>query len=834
MRELVFFKRVTLLVLLNLFFGMTALLIVQGFKDSLGQELQAKSKEILTADLAVSSRRAFTEEEKTIIRKILSPFAVSEGLEFLSMISVGDRAQLGEIKGVDDLFPLIGGVELTQNQFVKSPEFYKVLQPGTVIVYPELAHQFHLNVGDSLRLGEKTFRIADTVKKDSSFSFRTSSIAGRVFVRFDEIPLMKLTGRGATSNHLFFARLKDDSQLQGVIDELNEKLHDPAVQVSSHKMAAEDTGRMLAYLSDYLGLVALVGFLLANLGATFLLRKLLVMRLSIIGIYRALGFSSRDVLALFFFEVLVLVGISFGLALVASEGSLRILSVYSPQWMGQEISLHLPLATSSFILALSFVFTALSIFPFAYESHFQKIPLLFSQQFVSASQKIFWVVAALNIALLFGLSVYLSHSFNVGGLFVASFLALCGVFFGLVLAVFKWLPYENIRNVHWRLVFLSLARKKRTGSVSTVALALGTLLLIFVPQIQRGLLAEVSSPEGVKVPDFFLFDIQPDQLPSLQSFLKERELELKNVSPMVRSRLLQVNGESFEKKSLGSLATREEERESRFRNRGFNLTYRTELSDSETLVEGRPFSGRFDGASGRPAEVSVEQNFADRFHWKLGDRLIFDVQGVEVSAEIVNLRKVKWTSFQPNFFVQFQSGVLEDAPQIYLGALHAVPAEAKDQLQSDLVKSFSNVSLLDVSRVIENLLEVAGQMALALKVMALLSVLVGFIVLFAILSTEVGSRMRDINLLRLIGFSLSETIYQIRVECGLIASFGAVLGLLGSYVLSWLVAYFVFDRIWSFSWDWALGLSVVLIVVSWVGSGLLVRSLVKQEVTLQV
>ena len=157
-----------------------------------------------------------------------------------------------------------------------------------------------------------------------------------------------------------------------------------------------------------------------------------------------------------------------------------------------------------------------------------------------------------------------------------------------------------------------------------VALSLGALLLNLLPQLRAGLLAELEQP--TKLPSLFLFDIQEDQLAPLQEKFRSSGLELENLSPLVRARLLSVNGAAFERTtSAEGFRTREEENEARFRNRGFNLSYRAGLSGAETLVAGTPFKG-----SGN--EISVEERFADRVGVGIGDTLLFDVQGVEVPS----------------------------------------------------------------------------------------------------------------------------------------------------------------------------------------------------------
>src|SRR5690606_32005397 len=151
--------------------------------------------------------------------------------------------------------------------------------------------------------------------------------------------------------------------------------------------------------------------------------------------------------------------------------------------------------------------------------------------------------------------------------------------------------------------------------------------------------------------------------------LKERDLDVLGLSPMVRARILKVNGQDYERKIAETgFKTREEEREARIRNRGVNLSYRSSLADSETIVSGRDFSGEFDPQKQDKAELSVEFRFAERMGLKIGDILEFDVQGVEIEGQIINLRRVKWTSFQPNFFILVQNGVLNEAPKTFIAA----------------------------------------------------------------------------------------------------------------------------------------------------------------------
>jgi putative ABC transport system permease protein len=164
------------------------------------------------------------------------------------------------------------------------------------------------------------------------------------------------------------------------------------------------------------------------------------------------------------------------------------------------------------------------------------------------------------------------------------------------------------------------------------------------------------------------------------------------------------------------------------------------------------------------------------------------VQGVPVEGRIVNLRRVQWTSFQPNFFIEFQPGVLDDAPKSLIAAVSSLPKDSKLAIQKDLALSFPNVTVIDVTQVMERLLATAGQMSLALKTMAFLTLIAGFGVLLAIARTESAKRRPDIVLLKALGMGF----FRVRVTTacefallGFISAFiGAGLSVLGAMIFT--------------------------------------------------
>jgi putative ABC transport system permease protein len=336
-----------------------------------------------------------------------------------------------------------------------------------------------------------------------------------------------------------------------------------------------------------------------------------------------------------------------------------------------------------------------------------------------------------------------------------------------------------------------------------------------VPQLERSLRKELLFPKNNLLPDLFLFDIQDEQVGPLKDILKEEELTLKFLSPMVRSRLVKVNSVEFEKPlALSGAMTREEEREKRFRNRGFNLSYRESLSSSETLVEGSFPQEVFDPSKQKYPDISIEKRFMERLDLKMGDVLSFDLQGVIFEGKITSVRNVKWTSFQPNFFLLFQRGVLEDAPKTFLAALGDLSKEQKQNIQNKIVKQIPNVSIVDVQSVVLRILDIFEKMAFAISVLALFSFVTGLFMVFVIANTRSKERKKDFLYLRLFGASSKKLIQMFQWEFIFIVSTAFLLSLGFSYLLCYFLVAYVFDAVLEFYWPLPLGLFVLSVLIS--------------------
>ncbi len=799
----------SLFFVLNLSIGLMGFLCLDAFKTSLNQSFQDNARANLAADVAMSARRMMGDDEIQKAKSVLGSQA-QEGRtwEFFSMVSTGQASRLVQIKAVDSGYPLYGELKIEADGKVQSLQGQLLNQSRIAWAYRELLAQLGVKVGDDILIGGEKFHLAGIVKEDQTQGFRMASIASKIYVGLEPIQRSALLGPGATVTDTILFRVPMTEDPVAATVKIKRQIEDPGVQIESFQSSAEDSGRALKYLSDYLGLVSLVALFLAALGSAYLFRSFMFSRFYQISILNALGLPKNEAQRIYLIQLLIL---GLGSSLVSMLGATLMLPVLTgvlQEFIPVTFAVSLPWKTMGLALMMGVMGSLLVGWPFLKPTErLQTSQLLQEGNEVRVPvkwQDFLWFLPA--VGLYWWLSIWQAKSPTVGSQFAGIFLGSMAILWGVgwvMLRVMAWLKPRS--PWYLRQALLSLSRRKLSSLAVVVSLGLGTLLMNLLPQLKVSLKQDLVAPENMKLPSLFMFDIQDDQLSDLQSFLKARNLELQNPSALVRARILKVNGEDYERAQTNTgFQSREEESKMRFRNRGVNLTYRERLTESETLKEGRDFSGRYDEASGKPVELSVEQRFAEQMGFHIGDKLLFDIQGVEILGQIVNFRTVKWNSFQPNFFIQMQTGVLEDAPKTFLASIAALGADQVLKLQNEMVKQFPNVSMIDVARLIEKLVEVTNQMSWSLELMAALSLFAGFVVLFSIANYEVRRRSWDLNMLKIFGATRKSLFRYLMFEFGLLGFLSAFFGSILSLGVSFLISSLLFEGTYQFTLTWPI------------------------------
>ena len=824
--------------LLNLSLGLVGFIGVNSFKSSLDQKVESESKELLGADLAIRARRDFTTEELKVVRKVLPENTKeAKAFDFFSMVAGPEgRSRLIKVIAIDPGFPFYGGLKTRLSRKLNENNASMLHERPVAWIYPELKSQLDLDLGEELKLGEASFRVTDYVLDDAGLTFQPAELAPKAFISTKYLNQTQLLSQGNTAFRNFLFKLPPNSNLSEITKSLDQAVLNPEIRVYSHQRVGHRAGRLLRYLSDFLAIVSMVALFLACLGSGYLYHGFINQKIQDIAILVSMGATKSEALRPYFAQ-LFLLGISAVIpSVVLCMFVIPALSGALGTFVPIEVQAHITLSSvvlativaifGGWLIALPSLWKIRCLQPadlFRESSNPGTLPgnkflFLFTLPGVLA----FWLLCLLQTD-----SMKLANIFFIS-LLVSIFLLYLFVRFGL------WIlnRFASFSALTLRLATRSLVRNRTSTSTGFLALGTGVLLLNLIPQFQYILENEIGSTnQSANLPKLFLFDIQDEQLNELCVTLESEGKPLKNLTPWVRGKLLEVKGRKYERdaKEEEEIRNPSEERRNNFRNRSFNLSYRDHLLESEQIIRGRMVAMNFDPNSSKPAEISVAAKYADSMDLDIGDRMVIEVSGVPIEAEIVNLRRVKWTSFQPNFFVQMQPGVLEDAPKTYIGTVHEMDSTEKERIQDLLVRKFPTISILDVERTGKKVLEIVSQMTWALQLMASLSIFAGIIVLYTLAKEKARQQRWELNLLKILGASFSDLRVLIRVEFGLLAFTASLLGILLSLTTSYFLAEKIFDRVWSFHPTLPLSVLLGVTLISLIITEIATRNVLKEK-----
>lgn len=831
-RELLRNWKFSLFFIFNLSLGLSGYVALEGFKTSLQEKMNQNAKAILSADLSISTRREFTSEEISQIDKIVGADTWrSRAYEFFAMLNTQQGSRLVLVRAIDENYPIYGSIEFASKKKVLGSDKKEILLSPSIWIYSELHSQLGLSAGDAVQLGSLKLTVADVVEKDGTQTFRAASIAPRVFINRELLKQSGLIQYGSTFTQSFFFKIADEIVVEKAKSQLLESFKDPGIRIDTSKSAGQESGRQLGYLQDYLGLVAIVALFMSSLGAAYIFRLFLVERMREVAILRSLGMQATTAVSIYVVQVVILGTLSLFPTLIVAGAILPFFSKALNVFIPFDLEPAVSGTAVALALLVGVVGSLVVCLPFLLKIRDLKPIKLFSEEKFSNEIEVskFWPFLP-GVFAFWVLAMTQANSIKIGSVFIIGFFSVLLVLFGSGLVLLNLLKFVRVFQ-SWVLKYsiLGISRRKTSSLAIFISLGLGSLLINILPQLTVSLENEFKTEETSKIPSLFLFDIQDDQVKPMKDFLQLESISSIGFSPMIRARLLRVNGNDFERKlEEGQVfRTREEETEARFRNRGINLSYRDQISDSEVIVAGRPFAGVFNGNTQKHAELSIENKYADRLGIKIGDIIHFDVQGIEISGQVVNLRKVKWTSFQPNFFVMVQDGVLNEAPKTYITALPKLPEVKKNELQRALADKFSNVSIVDVQRTVDEVLKVAKQMNWSLELMAILALFTGYVVMYSIVSSQVRLRRWELNMLKIVGAGFGSITGYIVTEFLVLALGAGLMGSALSILVSYGISYYVFEG--SFVWDWfyplltALGVCFLSVVVSFLASRRVVR-----------
>lgn len=779
------------LFLASVILGIAALVSIYTLGYNLEKQIDKQAGALLGADQEWVASRPFTEIETAAADSVANE--KSEEWSFGSMVRFpkNEGTRLTQIRAIEGDFPYYGQLET-----IPEGARRRLTTERVALVDHNLMLQYQIEVGDSIQVGQVTFQVAGALQQAPGQTGIVATVAPVVYIPLSYLPATGLDQKGSRISYRYYMRLSSPAASNSVAEKMRKKWTHGEIDIRTIDDQKASTGRMFANLTSFLGLAGFIALLLGCIGVASSINLYVREKFNSIAILRCLGVKSGQAFLIFLIQIgsIGLVGSTLG-ALLGSvlQGFLPGLigdflpfdyeASVSPVAVLQGISLGV---VASLLFSLSSLLSIRTVAPLN----------VFRIQVTSektAHDPYRWLVYAAILCFILGFS-YLqlrswipSLSFSAGVLL--SFLILAGLARLIIFLIRRFFPSK------WGFVprqgLSNLFRPNNQTLTMIVSLGLGTMLISTLLISRAVLLNQISTTVTNKEnrPNMILFDIQDGQVEELASFIQETDLQVIQSVPIVNMRLENVNGYDYIQAQNDSVDIR-----SNLFSREYRVTYRDSLSATEKITKGK-WIGQYNGSGLVP--VSVEEGYADRNRLKLGDTLVFNVQGMPVKTTVASLREVDWRGMQTNFILIFPKGILERAPKFHVLSTFLPSLEKSASFQQQLVRRYPNISIVDLNLIMETLDGIASKVGFVIRFMAMFSVLSGLIVLLGAVIVSKYQRIKESVLLRTLGASRRQILWITGLEYFFLGSLAAFAGILLSVVAGWALARFSFESDFS-------------------------------------
>ena len=797
------------LLILAVTLAVAALTAVGFFADRLKAGLQRDARQLLGGDAVIVSDNptpaAFTAKAREL------GLDVVQTLGFPTMGRAGEAkggtAKLVALKAVAPGYPLRGSLQIASQLDGVGQPTRAIPAVGQAWVEAPLLDALGLQMGDALLLGESSLRVTAILVNEPDRGAGFMSFAPRVMINEKDLPASGLIQPASRISYRL-AVAGQDSQVATFVAWAPSQIKTQGLRglrVDSFESGRPEMGQTLDRAEKFLNLIALLAALLSAVAVALAARGFALAHLDDCAMLRVLGLSQRRIASAYVFEfgLIGLMASALGLLLGYALHHVFVLL------LAGLVDTALPSAGWwPLMFGMGVGMTLLLAFGLPPVLQLSQVPALRVIRRDLGNLKPASIgVLTLGVAGFATLLLAASSDLKLGLIAVGGFAAAA-----LVFASLSWLAVKLLRRAvsesrapRWLILATrQLAARPAFAVLQVSALAIGLLALILLVLLRTDLVSSWRKATPPDAPNRFVINIMPEQGDAFKQALLDAGVSKFDWYPMIRGRLVAINAKPVTPDDYA------DERAKRLVEREFNLSHSAIQPAQNKLVAGRWMPDE-QGA------ISVEEGLANNLGLKLGDVLSFDVGGVQTVSKITSLRKVDWGSMRANFFAMYPVSRLPNVPATYMTAFKAPPGAHFDNA---LVRSFPNITSVDMSSTIAQVQRVLDQVIGAVEFLFGFALAAGLVVLFAAVSATREERAREFAIMRALG-ARSSLLRQVqRAE---LAAVGLLAGFLASVVatlVGWALARFVFEfewntSIWVLLWGALSGAALALLAGWW-------------------
>ena len=774
--------------------AVASLTSVDFFTDRVNRAMEIQATELLAADLVVSSAEPFGQEIIGQAEDLGLDTALT--VSFRSVVLFDGKLELAEVKAVQSGYPLRGSLKISDGLFEEERASAAIPRPGAVWPDARLYQSLDFAVGDEVNLGASSLRAAKVLTYEPDRGGDLFNIAPRLLMNLADLEATGLIRPGSRATYRLLAAGSGEAvdAFRALVDEYEE------YDIRGIRDARPELRTALDRAEQFLGLAVLVSIALAGLAIALSAQRYAVRHYDACAIMRCFGAGPDTIVKIYFIQLAVFAllcsGIGCALGYLGQSGLAALLrglvarpapeASFAPVFTGVSAGVLTVLG-----FAMPQILRLKNVTP-------QRV---LRRDLVPPPPGSLGIYAAALACLLLLAPWQRGNAELV--LYGFAGLALTGAlsFLATRLAI-RWLNGLRSRvGVAARFGLANIVRRAGLSTAQVLAISVGVMALTLLVLVRTDLLANWSKRLPPDTPNYFLINIQPDEVGAVSAFIGERAGSAPRAYPMIRARLVAINGRTVNADDYT------DERAQQFARRTFNLSVAESLQEDNRLIAGEWWER---GAGNR---FSFEEEFAQTLEIALGDRLEFRIAGKPVTGTVASTRWVDWDTFNVNFFVIANPGALDAYPATFITSFHLPPEHRP--LLIELVKTWPSITVFDVDSILEQVRSIMAQVVKAVEFVSAFTLLAGVIVLLAALQATHDERRYESALLTTLGAGRADVLAGLLAEFAFIGLVSGTIAAFTATVAEILLAEYVFRMdVLVNPWVWLITpLSCTLIVV---------------------
>jgi putative ABC transport system permease protein len=691
------------------------------------------------------------------------------------------------LKAVDPAeYPYYGKAQLEPEMSLQ-----QALDGDSAVVADEFLIRLNAHVGQTLRLGGRTFKIAAVLRQEPDRISAGAGMGPRVMVSRAALDRTGILGPGSRASHRLLLKLPDilpkGTDTVGVRKQLEEALGE--AQVIDYREGNPALTEGLDRATAILSLICLVAMVLGAIGVAMAMHAHLEQRMDMLAILKAMGAGSADLLRIFLLQTLGL-GLAGGLlGVAAGVGVMEALPAVFGKLLPVHTVMEFPWRSVLAGLGTGLLTTLLFCLPPLLDVRGVRPVLVLRRLVESGPEGIggwlarVWArrlqlgLSAAVVLALGGIAWALSDSAMIGTSFAAGLAGALAVLLALSAVTLRFLRFllNRVRLHLPSSLRHGLANLYRPGNQSAAVLAAlgtGVMLILAVYLMQASLLREFGETASPTLPNAFLIGVTTDEVAGVKTFFQHQAgvTQALDLMPGIQGRFVSLNG-----KPVAQLKDQHYPR---------RMLESAELSWSDAPPTGDKVTQGKWWTDGAVQEIAMGEGVAGRLHLGIGSQVELETASSGVhKLKVTALYKADGEHVGARIPFVLPSGQLKDDVATWYGGTHLDPKQIPS-MERAFFLAYPTVTVINIADVLTRIEAVVDQITVVIRFLAGFSIFAGLTILASSIASTRFRRMREAVVLKTLGATRMRIVRTFSVEFSVLGLLAGLVGVIFANLLT--------------------------------------------------